>query len=153
MLRRVVLTRATRHSIPEHAILHINRRENLKSYVHTDDRRARRSYCRTVPVEGVVWLAQQVPTSVNVKSFRPKPLFFLGSSSSFIITRLSGIHSRLNSSRKMWKRRISNPGPLDPKPRTLTTRPWRWPNIKQVHQVIRLSRDGSTSKIYTFTDR
>jgi hypothetical protein len=27
-----VLTRATRHSIPEDAILHIHRRENLKSY-------------------------------------------------------------------------------------------------------------------------
>jgi hypothetical protein len=30
-----VLTRATRRNIPEHAILHSHRRENVKSYVHT----------------------------------------------------------------------------------------------------------------------
>jgi hypothetical protein len=34
MLRRVALvTRTTRHNIPEDAILHRHRRENLKSYI------------------------------------------------------------------------------------------------------------------------
>jgi hypothetical protein len=32
MLRRVVLSRATRRNIPKDAILHSDRRENLKSY-------------------------------------------------------------------------------------------------------------------------
>jgi hypothetical protein len=32
-----VLTRATRHNIPEDAILHSNRRENLKSYILSKD--------------------------------------------------------------------------------------------------------------------
>jgi hypothetical protein len=32
LLRRVVLTRATRRNNPEDAILHSHRRENLKSY-------------------------------------------------------------------------------------------------------------------------
>jgi hypothetical protein len=31
-----VLTRATRHNIPEDAILHSHRRENLKSYINKD---------------------------------------------------------------------------------------------------------------------
>jgi hypothetical protein len=35
MLRRVVLTRATRRNIPEEAILHSHRCENLKSYMFT----------------------------------------------------------------------------------------------------------------------
>jgi hypothetical protein len=34
MLRRVVLTRATRSNILEDVILHIHRRENLKSYIY-----------------------------------------------------------------------------------------------------------------------
>jgi hypothetical protein len=33
MLRHVVLTRATWRNIPEDAILHSHRRENLKSYI------------------------------------------------------------------------------------------------------------------------
>jgi hypothetical protein len=33
MLRRVVLTRATRRNIPEDTILHSHSRENLKSYI------------------------------------------------------------------------------------------------------------------------
>jgi hypothetical protein len=33
MLRRVVLTRATRRNIPEDTILHSHHRENLKSYM------------------------------------------------------------------------------------------------------------------------
>jgi hypothetical protein len=33
MLRRVVLTGATRRNIPEDAILHSDRRESLKSYM------------------------------------------------------------------------------------------------------------------------
>jgi hypothetical protein len=32
-----VLTRATRHNIPEHIILHSDRRENLKSYIALTD--------------------------------------------------------------------------------------------------------------------
>jgi hypothetical protein len=33
LLRRVVLTRATRRNSPEDGILHSHRRENLKSYI------------------------------------------------------------------------------------------------------------------------
>jgi hypothetical protein len=41
---------------------------------------------------------------------RPKPLLFLLSSSSVVITRLSGPRSRPSTSQKIWNRRKSNPG-------------------------------------------
>jgi hypothetical protein len=37
-----------------------------KRTIPTDDRRARRSYCRHFPVEGVAWSAQRIPTTVNL---------------------------------------------------------------------------------------
>jgi hypothetical protein len=43
---------------------------------------------------------------------RPESVLFLPSSSSIVITRLSGPHSRPTSSQKIWQRRESNPGLL-----------------------------------------
>jgi hypothetical protein len=40
---------------------------------------------------------------------RPEPLLFLPSSSSVVLTRLSGPHSRPTTSQKIWKRRESTP--------------------------------------------
>jgi hypothetical protein len=40
---------------------------------------------------------------------RPEPLLFLSSSSSVVLTRLSGPRSRPTTSQKIWKRRESNP--------------------------------------------
>jgi hypothetical protein len=56
---------------------------------------------------------------------RPEPLLFLPSSSSVVLTRLSGPRSRPSTSQKIWYRRESNPGPLYLQPGTLSTRPQR----------------------------
>jgi hypothetical protein len=48
----------------------------------------RPSYCQILPVEGVAWSAQRIPTAVNLGSLYPEPLFFHSSSYSVILTRL-----------------------------------------------------------------
>jgi hypothetical protein len=53
----------------------------------------RRSQCRLLRIDGVEWSAKQIPTSVFLVP-RPQPLFFLPSSSSIVLTRLSGPRSR-----------------------------------------------------------
>jgi hypothetical protein len=52
-------------------------------------------------------------------------LGFVVRSSSVVLTWLRGPRSRPAASQEMWKRRESNPGPLDLRPETLTTRPQR----------------------------
>jgi hypothetical protein len=47
--------------------------------------------------EGVAWSAQRIPTAVNLGFLDTEPLLFHSSSSSFILTRLSGPRSRLTS--------------------------------------------------------
>jgi hypothetical protein len=64
------------------------------------------------------------PTVVNL-SFLGRSRYFLSSSSSFILTRLSGPRSRPTATQKIWFHRKSNPGPLGLQPETLTTRPQR----------------------------
>jgi hypothetical protein len=115
-----VLTRATRRSIPEDAILHSHRRENLKqtnkqtnkqtacvgfslhaNYVCTDRAVAsRRSKCQTSGVDDVAWSAQRIATAVNLDVPRPETIFFHFSSSSIILTRLCGRRCRLIVLRK-----------------------------------------------------
>jgi hypothetical protein len=56
----------------------------------------KRSSCQPLRVEGVAWSAQRIPTSVNLFS-RPEPLLFHASSSSFVLTWLSGPRSRKSS--------------------------------------------------------
>jgi hypothetical protein len=41
-------------------------------------------------MEGVAWSAQRISTAVNLDFLEPEPLFFHSSSSSIILTRLSG---------------------------------------------------------------
>jgi hypothetical protein len=55
----------------------------------------------------------------------PEPLLFPSSSSSVILTSLSGPRTRPNTSHKILSRGKSNPGPLYLSPGTLTTRPQR----------------------------
>jgi hypothetical protein len=52
--------------------------------------------------EGVVWSAQRIPTAVNLGFLDPEPLLSRSSSSSFIVTRLSGLRSRPTTSQKIW---------------------------------------------------
>jgi hypothetical protein len=48
-----------------------------------------------------------------ISVFKPESLLFLQSSSSVVLTRLSGPRSRPAASQNNWKRRKSNPRPLD----------------------------------------
>jgi hypothetical protein len=77
---------------------------------------------RTIPTErpplvdeiraNFAWSAQRIPTIVFSVS-RPKPLLFLPSSSSIVLTRLSGPRSRPTTSQKICYHRESNTRPLD----------------------------------------
>jgi hypothetical protein len=54
-------------------------------------------------IEGATWSAWRIPTVVISARFsRPEPLFFLSSSSSIILMRLSGPRSRPTTSQKIW---------------------------------------------------
>jgi hypothetical protein len=53
-------------------------------------------------VEGVAWSAQRIPTAVNLDFSTPEPLLFHSSSSSIVLTRLSGPRSRPPTSQKIW---------------------------------------------------
>jgi hypothetical protein len=52
-------------------------------------------------IEGVAWSAQWIPTAVNLGSLDPEELLFHSSSSSDILTRLSGHRSRPITSQKI----------------------------------------------------
>jgi hypothetical protein len=62
----------------------------------------RRSQCQLLRIEGVAWSAQRIPTAVNLGFLDPEPLLFRSSSSSVILTRLSGHRSRPTTSQKIW---------------------------------------------------
>jgi hypothetical protein len=53
-------------------------------------------------IEGVALSAQRIPTAVKSRFSRPEPLLFHSSSSSAILTRLSGPRSRASTSQKIW---------------------------------------------------
>jgi hypothetical protein len=61
--------------------------------------RATTAYWR---IEGVTWLAQRIPTAVNLCFLDPEQLLFHSSCSSVTLTRLSGPHSRRTTSQKIW---------------------------------------------------
>jgi hypothetical protein len=67
---------------------------------------------------------------------RPEPLLFLSSSSSAVLTRLSGPHSRPTTSQKNLVAPGMEPGPLDLYPGTLTTRLQRRPIIIQFNSLL-----------------
>jgi hypothetical protein len=52
-------------------------------------------------IGGVAWSAQRIPTAVNLGSLDQEPLLFHSSSSSVILTRLSGPRSRPTTSQKI----------------------------------------------------
>jgi hypothetical protein len=95
-----VLSRATRRNIPEDAILHSHRRENLKSSVafspqanHTDWTTANfwRNLVPTFADRGVSRSQRGgSPTDVNLSFFRPEPLLFFQVASHLYSQGLSG---------------------------------------------------------------
>jgi hypothetical protein len=58
----------------------------------------RRSYCQLLRIESVAWSAQLIPTAFNLGVLDPESLLFHSSSSSVIVTRLSGPRSRKSGS-------------------------------------------------------
>jgi hypothetical protein len=62
----------------------------------------RRIYRQLLRIESVAWSAQWIPTAVNLDFLDPEPLLFHSSSSSVILTRLSGPSSRPTTSQKIW---------------------------------------------------
>jgi hypothetical protein len=58
----------------------------------------RRTQCQLMRIEGVAWSAHRIPTAVNLHFLDPEPLLFHSSSSSVILTRLSGPRSRPTTS-------------------------------------------------------
>jgi hypothetical protein len=56
------------------------------------------SCCQSLRIEGMLWLAQRIPTAAFSVA-RPDTLIFL---SSIVLTRLSGPRSRPTTSQKMW---------------------------------------------------
>jgi hypothetical protein len=56
---------------------------------------------------------QRISTAVNLDFLDLEPLLLDSSSSSVILTRLSGPCSRPIASQKIWQRLKSNPGPLE----------------------------------------
>jgi hypothetical protein len=62
----------------------------------------RRSWCQPLRVEGVAWSAQRISTAVNLVFFRPEPLVFHSSSSSVVLTWLSGPRSTSPIFQKIW---------------------------------------------------
>jgi hypothetical protein len=70
----------------------------------------RRSDCPLLRIEGATWSAWRIPTSV-FSVFERGAATFLSSSSSVVLTRLSGPHSRPTTF--FCSARELNPGPLD----------------------------------------
>jgi hypothetical protein len=73
------------------------------------DRRLSSWLVPNLRIEGVTWLAQRIPTAVNIGFLDPEPLLFHSDSSTVVLTRLSGPHSRPTTQKNME----SNLGPLD----------------------------------------
>jgi hypothetical protein len=62
----------------------------------------RRSQSQLLRIEGVAWSGQLIPMVVNLNFLDLEPLLFHSSSSSVILTRLSGHRSRPTSCQKIW---------------------------------------------------
>jgi hypothetical protein len=76
-------------------------RAEVFTYFHAFAAACRRSYCQRLRIEGVTWLARRIPTAVFSAS-RPEQLLLLTSTSSVILTRLSGPRSRPITSQEIW---------------------------------------------------
>jgi hypothetical protein len=61
----------------------------------------RRSKCQLLRIEGATWSVWKIPTAVLTFS-RPEQLLFLSSTSSIVLTRMSGSRSRPTTSEKLW---------------------------------------------------
>jgi hypothetical protein len=61
-----------------------------------------RSQSQILLIEDVAWSAQQIPTDINLDLLDLEQLHFYSSSSSVILTRLTGPCSRLTISQKIW---------------------------------------------------
>jgi hypothetical protein len=72
------------------------------SYTDRATAACRRSQCQLLRIDGVVWSAQRIPTSINLDFLDSELLLFRSSSSSVILTRLSGPRSRPNTSQEIW---------------------------------------------------
>jgi hypothetical protein len=64
-------------------------------------------------IEGVAWSAQRIPPVVSLGFLDWSRYYFFQVAPQVVLTRLSGPRSRSTASQKIWKRRVSNPGPLD----------------------------------------
>jgi hypothetical protein len=62
----------------------------------------RRSYCQRLQIEGCRVVSATDPLRKYYRFPRPEPLLFLPSSSSVVLTRLSGARSRPTTSQKIW---------------------------------------------------
>jgi hypothetical protein len=60
-----------------------------------------RSWCQLLQIEGLTWSVQWIPTAVNLHFLDLEPLLSNSSSSSVILTRLSGTHHRPTTSQKI----------------------------------------------------
>jgi hypothetical protein len=67
-----------------------------------------RSWCQLLRIEDVEWSAQRIPTTLNPGFLHPEPLLFHSSSSSVILTRVSGPGNRTRAfwicSQELWPR-------------------------------------------------
>jgi hypothetical protein len=90
---------------------------------------------------GVAWWAQRVPRPYSRFS-RPQPLFFLPSSYSVVLTRLSGPRFRPTTTQKIWLRLESNPDTW--LSGTLTSRPQRWSTFFYITYInsVRTSQEA-----------
>jgi hypothetical protein len=64
------------------------------NYTDRENAACRRSEHQLLRIQGAMWSAWRTPTAVFSVPSRPEPLLFLPSSSSIVITRLSGPRSR-----------------------------------------------------------
>jgi hypothetical protein len=63
---------------------------------------SRRSWCHHMRIEGCRVVSVMDPLRLQSRLSRPKPLLFLSSSSTIVLTKLNGPRSRPTTSQKIW---------------------------------------------------
>jgi hypothetical protein len=81
------------------------------------------------------------PTVVNLSFLDQSRYLFFQVAPHLYSQELSGPDSRFNATQKIWQRWELNPGPQDPQPRTLTTRPQRRSVYYNIYNIIKLYID------------